>query len=260
MLLTVGPLQWPTDPAGPPVGADPGLWATAVATAVDVLWSRSGRQFGTRAATYRPQGLDWSAGYWDTLPVLFATWGGTWDWPINPPVNAISRRVLELPGPASAVTEVQTVDGAGVVTVVAPAAYRLDGNFLVRVDGNDWPVTQDLRANDGQANTWHVKYSRGNAVPAAGQTAAYLLAVQVLAALNGSKACTLPYNTTTVSRGGVTINRDALKGAKTTGVEAADRWLDAVNPQGLAQPPAIWTPDLPRGGRPYAGSTRPYGP
>ena len=89
----------------------------------------------------------------------------------------------------------------------------------------------------------------------AGQVAAGKLAAAWLKVLTGDpSSCKLPYNATTVTRGGVTVNRDITAALKTTGVEAADRWVASVNPQGLTRPPAVWSPDVPRNGRPYLGS------
>lgn len=255
MLLNEGALLWPTNPATAPPSTDPDVWARAVAEAVDYLWSATARTYGTRTATYRPQTLGCTAGYRDAVPYLYGLYGF-----VVPTLNGRadpSAAVLELPGPANSIAEVQLVDDVGTVTLPA-SSYRLDGNYLVRTDGIGWPRMQNLIADDGDANTWHVIYDRGAPVPPGGQIAAYELAIEWVKKLTGADGCKLPWNVTTVSRAGVTINRDITKMLTTTNVEAADRWVARVNPQGLQQQPSVWSPDIARNGRPYAGSGVPY--
>lgn len=266
MLLSEGALIWPLLPADQPPG-DPTLWGQACDGAVEWLWAATGRQFGTRPAVYRPAGLALSGAYYAAIPYLQSIYGPLLGqgWPFLGDPRASDRthrQVVELPGPAVAVSQVQLVDGAGAVTVLDPSLYRLDGNYLVRVDGSTWPTTQDLIANDGQANTWHVTYSRGAAVPTIGQVAAARLAGEWLKLLSGDASCKLPWNTTNVTRGGVTVQRqvDPTTARRVTGIELVDRWVATVNPAGLSRPGVVWSPDLARNAAPYAGAGLPYRP
>lgn len=265
MLINEDALAWPLLPAEAPAGADPELWAEATAAALEWLWSASGRQFGTRLATYRPAALALTAGYHDTIPYLQSLYGSLWGegWPFmgDPRAGSLaSVAVLELPGPAAAVDEVVTVDGAGVRTVVPSAAYRLDGNYLVRVDGTAWPTTQNTLSNDGAPNTWHVVYHRGVVPPVAGQVALGKLAAEWLKLIRGDATCKLPRNTTSVARAGVTVTRDATKTARQSGIELVDRWIETVNPNSLTRPPRLWSPDVTRNGHGYEGAALPYRP
>lgn len=265
MLTTEGPLAWPLLPPDPPAGADPTQWDSAQAAAVEWLWSASGRQFGTRSTTYRPATMALCAGYFDAVPYLQSIYGPLWGqgWPFagDPrETGRTLRQVVELPGPAVEVDAVQLVDGAGVLTTLTPADYRLDGNYLVRVDGSTWPSTQDTISDDGQPNTWHVVYSRGVIPPVAGQIAAAKLAAEWLKLITGDASCKLPRNTTAVARAGVTITRDPSKIARQSGIELVDRWIETVNPDGLTRPPRIWSPDTARNQPGYAGAAVPYRP
>lgn len=255
MLIADGTLEWPLLPEGVPEGYDPDRWAEAVSIAVEWLWRNTAQVYGTRTSTYRPQALVRSAIFYrDCLPYLQSIYGPLFGdgWPFlgdprNPSKTA--RQILELPFAAIAVTSV-TIDGLALDV----DAYRLDGNWLVRVDGDLWPTTQNLVANPGDPNTWSVTFTRGLAVPISGQVAAQRLAIQWYLFLGGDPKCRLPFNVTQVTRAGVTISRDILKALKTSGVELADRWVASVNPQGLQRPPTVWSPDVPRNGRPYMGS------
>lgn len=254
MQLVEGALSWPLLPAEQPdTATDDDVWAAAADAAVDWLWRNTAMMFGTRPVTYRPQALIRDGECWQAaLPYLQSVYStvlaGGWS------DRAAAMAVLELPGPVQAPVAEVRIAGA----VLDAGAYRLDGRYLVRTDGESWPTTQNLLADEGAADTWAVDYTRGRPVPVAGQVAAAQLAAAWYPAFAGEPGkCRLPYNATTVSRGGVTVNRDVLKALKTSGVQLADVWVASVNPSGAATPGGVWSPDLPRGGRPYHGSSVP---
>lgn len=149
---------------------------------------------------------------------------------------------VRLYGPAGEVTEVK-VDGV----VLDPTAYRLDtGARLVRVDGQGWPLCQDMAAPDSEPGTWSVTYTPGLPVDGLGAWAAGLLAGELVKACDGGD-CDLPPNVTQIVRNGVslTLGVGAFPGNK-TGIRAVDSWLEAVNPNGLVAPSYAWSPDIAR--------------
>lgn len=110
-------------------------------------------------------------------------------------------RAVPLAGrfPVLEVTEIK------IDAVVLPASsYRLDEfSRVVRVDGLQWPLSQDLAADpDADANTFVIRYTVGRAVPLDLQHAAALLACELKKACNG-QGCQLPDNVTRVVRDGL---------------------------------------------------------
>lgn len=259
MWLSEGPLTWPyvtgvCDMTA--LGLTTAQQTMVVANAVEWMWAHSGRFYGTRAAVYRPQSRGRGVPGWPGIGLQPVGAGGTAllmmgldeDWSVE------SDQTLELPGPA---VSVQSVEINGVT--VDPTLYRLDGRWLVRQDGQFWPRTQNMIAALGQQDTWAVHYTRGQPVSDFGVYATAMLicyfAKRVLAGLT----CDLPYNTTSVSRGGVAIARDkndaqGRASGKNSPVPAVDQWLEMVNPNNLQAQPKVWSPDTARNRRPYAGS------
>src|SRR3546814_14899634 len=62
-----------------------------------------------------------------------------------------------------------------------------------------------MGAAGGEADTWSILYNRGYPVPAGGQVAAGLLAVELAKAACGDKSCGLPQRVQAITRQGVTI-------------------------------------------------------
>jgi hypothetical protein len=239
MTISAGPVLWPMAPNCDAAGLDitPTQWADAQARAVEWCWALSGRFYGTRATVYRPAQLLLCQSAWPPfLASIYGPWPGA-EWNLSDPTR---QQVLELPRPAVSVTSVE-IDG----TAADPELYRLEGNFLVRQDGGQWPSRQNMIVPLGNLDTWAVSYVRGVPVPASGQYAAGVLACELGKQIAGGK-CRIAFNATTVTRAGVTINRDILNAARTTGVQEVDQWVASVNPQGLAREPSVWSPDVPR--------------
>lgn len=145
--------------------------------------------------------------------------------------------------PSAWVGEVVSVRVDGVV--VDPSKYRVDdGNVLVRTDGQAWPTTQDIAAEDTQAGTFSITYAPGRPVDTLGAYAAGLLACEFAKALT-SKPCALPKSATAITRQGVsmTLTPGAFpKGL--TGLHVVDAYILSVNPHALKTPPAVISPDL----------------
>lgn len=227
-LISASALDWPvTDgPCAFDDDVDPDRWEQAKAAAVAWLWALSGRQFGTTDVVYRPE---WSlpAGQARPCPPTPRPW-----------MDAPLLTRVPLPASAVSVTEV-LVDGQ----VVAPSAWLLERDMLIRVDGQGWPGWQDTTLPASQAGTWQVTYVRGKPVPAGGQVAAGVLACELIAAMSGGD-CRLPSNVQTVTRNGVTVNVNALQQLEATGLQEVDAWVVQVNPSRLRANPTVWSPDL----------------
>jgi len=147
-----------------------------------------------------------------------------------------------LPGPVLSVTSV-TIDGI----VLADTSYRVDNReILVRTDGECFPECQNMNLNGPAEGTFEVTYSRGKAVPLAGQIAAGLLACEFAKACAGQD-CGLPANLSSLARQGVEVTMidptDVLD-AGLTGVPNVDLWIRSVNPARLAQRPRVFSPDV----------------
>lgn len=156
--------------------------------------------------------------------------------------GCLGLREVRLYGQASSVSEVK-VDGV----VLDPSAYRLDpGGRLVRLDGEVWPLCQNLAAPDTEAGTWSVTYTPGAAVDGIGAYAAGVLAGEFVRACTGGE-CRLQANVTQIARNGVTmtLGLGAFPDGK-TGIREVDLYIERWNPYGHKSPPLVWSPDLAR--------------
>jgi hypothetical protein len=147
---------------------------------------------------------------------------------------------VALPSAVSAVDEV-LIDGE----VLAPSSYQLrPGGRLVRIDGERWPLEQDLNAPDTEPGTWSVTYVPGAPVDGLGAVCAGLLALEYAKALNGDD-CDLPTTVTQVVRLGVTMTLapGSFPEGK-TGIRIVDDYVTRWNPYGhLASPAAVYNID-----------------
>ncbi|WP_067671856.1 hypothetical protein [Nocardia miyunensis] len=215
----------------------------AIDTAVVVLWSFTGRQFGCCPVTVRPcvrnedRPLAWLPG-WMWFPELD---GGVWRNVVcgcGPSCRVTGPGVVHLPGPVCEVTAV-TVDGAQIDS----NAYVLEGDRLYTRLGR-WPE-QNLRVPAGSPGTWSVEYLQGVAPPAGADQMVGLLAREFWNACTGEK-CRLPKRVESVSRQGVSVKLSdpaALFDRQQTGIPEIDMWVAAVNPHHLSAPSAVSSPD-----------------
>lgn len=230
---------------------DQALWLAST-----FLWGATGRRFGSCPVTIRPvrtrtwepiqyqtfavtpgaQGLNQPGG-----PYLF---GGKW---FNAGCNTACcgnrECALVLQGPVSGVEDV-LVDGE----VVSPSAYRVDVSrgvyLLVRVDGECWPICQNLTADVTEPGTFEVTYDLGTPVPPALQIATGLLACEYAKSLTGG-ACALPARMTQLTRQGVSVEvapPDPENGM--TGIKIVDDIVTVLNPSRRHSPPRVMSPDL----------------
>jgi len=216
--------------------------ATFEGMAAEFLWNWTLRQFGICSVALRPCRADCVS--WTTFfgggPFPRGIGGPGRSWPYLIDGKWFNQRgcgcrgsctcavpnSLELPGPVSAVTEV-LIDG----DVLAPAAYRLDGNLLIRLDGETWPSCQSLELPATEDGTWQITYDRGQEVPAGGQIAAGLLACELAKAACHDSTCQLPQRLQTVTRQGVTLAMiDKFEGLDKgrTGLWLVDSWVASV--------------------------------
>lgn len=145
---------------------------------------------------------------------------------------------FKLPGPVQSVDEV-LIAGA----TLAPAAYRVSGrNGLQRVDGDRWPLGQDLTSDPADPTSdptgccgpaWSVTYQWGEAPPIAGQMMCRELLRELIGALTGCADCRLPWAGAvhSVSRNGTNVSYGSLLDKLPlgyVGLADVDLWLDTV--------------------------------
>ena len=212
----------------------------AMATAF--LWNWTGKRFGLCEVEVRPQRQDCygatyrgaagttssGSGSQPWQPVLL---GGEW---FNIGCGSCGDRCgcssvssIRLPGPVDSIESV-TVDGE----VLPVDAYRVDNRkILVRQDGGEWPVCNDLGKPPTEPGTWQVVYNQGVPVPRGGQVAAGVLACEFAKAVCQSNDCRLPQRIQTVTREGVTVGvLDPFDGIDLgrTGIWLIDSWVASV--------------------------------
>lgn len=236
--------------------------AYAVSLAGQTMRLLTGFRVGGCPITVRPCQSGCTESTWQTYPVVGFTGSTPW-FPVNlggqwlniwcghsGGCGCSATHEVALYGPASLVTEVK-VNG----DVLDPSAYRLDpGGRLVRVDGEGWPLCQNLDAPDTEDGTWSVTYHTGLPVDGIGALAAGALAGQYVRACSGSD-CDLPKTVTQIVRNGVTVTMapGAFPNGK-TGIKTVDAYLERWNPSGDRRPrSSAWSPDVARP-RPVAGS------
>lgn len=246
----------PEDPDdNPPIYTDVQK-ARACALAAQSLRMLTAYRVGGCPITVRPAGRACREQTWRTYPVSGSgstPWqpvdlGGTW---LNIGCGhdsacgcgALAQINL---GQASAVLAVK-VDGV----VLDPSAYRLDptGGRLVRLDGEGWPLCQNLAAPDTEEGTYSVTYQRGAVVDGLGAFAAGVLAGEFVRACSGGE-CRLPDNIVRLVRNGVemTLGAGAFPDDR-TGIREVDAYLDRWNPYRHKIAPMVWSPDLARNRR-----------
>lgn len=218
----------------------------ALEIASEILWAKSGRQFGECSITLRPCREDCWGGTWP----FFDRWnqyGSRWPYPYNYAgqwfnlgcggcPGSCSCTVLhsvELPGPVNTVVEVK-VDGTPLVT----GAYTVyDHRTLLRIDGEPWPLCNDLNLADTEVGTWSVTFTVGTTVPKSGQMAVAELTREIALACIGDGMCALPTPVATLVRQGVTMNfldPNVVFADGKIGLTRSDLFLSTFNPAGIA--------------------------
>lgn len=215
--------------------------------ASEVLYVRSNRYWpGVCERTVRPDlgnrqlwwaGTPGASSPWTDLPWwagAAAPYGSRWF-----ACNQANLTRFKLPGPVQGIDEILV---AG--TVLNRAAYRIVGrNAVQRVDGERWPLGQDLTGDPADpaaaddsgccGPAWSVTYDWGEAPPASGQLMCSSLLRELIAALTGCAECRFPWAgaVATVTRKNTTINYQSLLDkfpAGYVGLADVDLWLDTV--------------------------------
>lgn len=242
------------------LGIDVGILNAAAAAASDVLFELSGRKFpGLCRAEIRPSAMPHGWGVsqmmqWYALMVgttYLGAGSGYWGWGMcagGDHGGCTSHRQIDLGVYPIAVVHAVTVDG----TVLDPSAYRVDDNrWLVRLDGEVWPMCQNLNAANGSAGTWSVDVEWGEPVPQAGMDAAVSLALEMSKARTNN-ANLLPQRVTNITRLGVSwtiLDPMAFLKEGKTGLYDVDLFLSAFNPYGQRERPRVLSPDTARRSR-----------
>ncbi|UXE04396.1 head-to-tail adaptor [Mycobacterium phage Funsized] len=212
----------------------------AAQLAVTIMWSLSGRQFGTIDQTARPCRVPMrdvtTWGGRGTVPILY---GHTWITELcgcAGACNLSGPNAAHLPGPVAEVTEVK-ING-----VVLPAnVWTVEGNVIYRRDA-PWP-RQDLNRPLGDLGTWGVTYRKGIPVPEGVDQLTGSLAKEFLTAIaDDVTRCRLPRTVTVANRQGITYRAydpAVIYASGKTGLPEVDMWLASVNPNALAAAPTV---------------------
>lgn len=222
---------------------DEALIADAISLASEVLYGLTGEQFGGLCEqTFRPcaRRRCWAGRrrVWNQ-PTGSAFNGASCACPLERPCGCARLHRVELPAwPVAAVLQV-LVDGVE----LDPSAYRVDEErWLVRLDGDGWPVCQDLEAAGDQPDTFQVTVTAGVERPPGGRIAAAKYACELARSWCGQE-CDLPGRVTAVTRQGVTYSFDSsarLVAEGRVGLASVDAWVRSVNGgDGQLQAPAL---------------------
>lgn len=196
---------------------------------------------------------------------IYEEWGadqrrrieGRWPWRLWPACGCQTGRrcghttldEITLGGePVISVTEVR-IDGS----VLSSDAYRIDDNrWLVRIDGQDWPTSQDLAADPAtDDDTFQVEFTYGADPPVDGKHAAAVLACELYKAAQPEDLgeCRLPRRLQSLTRQGVDmVVSDTMEfvGEGRTGLPEVDFFIQSANPHQLRRNATVLTPDIGR--------------
>jgi hypothetical protein len=246
-----------------------------ILVASQYLWSMTGRRIGPSCPiTVRPCRKACGETYW---PLNFwpAGWRGfPWIPYVGRDGNMYNASLcgcrtechcgpemceIRLRGP---VYDIVSVDLDG--TVISPTTYHVyDGERLVRLnpsplpdgqDANCWPTCQNLTAAPGSQDTFTVTYRTGLEVPTIGVAAVSALAAHFIRGCGDGCGCGVGtrQNLQRLTRQGVELefaDPQELFDDGRTGIEIVDFFIRTMNPQGLASPLRVLSPDAPKYGK-----------
>lgn len=232
-----------------------GVQSAAITWATTILWAATGRRFSLCDQIVRPCGRErgshppawiwghfWAGGSW--IPYIGAD--GLWrNCGCSGFCSCKPSCEVWLPPPVASVSEVQ-VDGV----IVNAANYRVDNEqWLVRTDGECWPLCGDLDVDSGEG-FFQVKYAKGIDPPDVLLNAAGILACEYAKACGAANGdCRLPGRMVNLVRQGVTVQTvapDTLLMMGLTGINEVDQVIRALNPHKLTGRTRIMSPDWPR--------------
>lgn len=164
--------------------------------------------------------------------------GGRWlnVW-ASPPGDTTSS--ITFPQTIAAIESI-VIDGE----VLSPSAYRVDnGTLLVRQDGGQWPVCQDMSKPVGQEGTWTVEFWVGKKPDLIDNIAAGILAEEYFKAITGAKGCRLPKGVRSIARQGVSYDIEVdMFERGLTGIHEVDMATARHNPNRMRTQPRIVRP------------------
>lgn len=216
--------------------------------ASEVLFVRSGRQFGTRTVTVRPC-RSCSCGH-DSARRRIGEQG--WSTPAWSSASCCTCGPEQLTLGLGAIIDVVTVKIDG-VTLTEGVDFRLDeGTYLVRLPAagtttkRTWPTWQRIDLADTEDDTFSVTVLLGPAVPQMGVLAAAELACKLSGMVEDS--CTDPPNATAKTRQGVSYDlvsfAEALVNGSLGGLPLCDLFLGTFNPHKLARRARVLFPPV----------------
>lgn len=219
-------------------------WQELLMRASELLWMLSGRRwYGggcTETAVLRAWPPQQGRGDWP----YHRSWGRCGCWADRGHLEILDGYVhhhsaqgvyaIQLPrSPITNITAV-TIDG------VAFTQYEMHRNgWIERTDGQAWDVC---------SGTTSITYQFGEPPPRGGKQATIELAYELGREQVGDADCRLPTNVVSITRQGVTIQRQSateFQQLYRTGIPSVDRWLAAVNPESRPTHGRVWSPDLP---------------
>lgn len=226
----------------------------AVEAASEVLWERTGHQFGTCSQVLRPCRRDCWESTWQTPWWNGIGWPSTWSsyasadyalwWAADcgrcsGGCSCNEADTLVIPDPVQSITNV-TVDGVTLLPLESWVLY--DNKLLVRTDGERWPMCQDWTIPVTGVGAWSITASFGLPVPTSGQFAVAELAREFVAWCNGEE-CAIPYNASSVTRQGVSWSMPSVTDEDLLGMPMVTMFLNTFNPHGLRDRARAWNPD-----------------
>lgn len=200
-----------------------------------ILYLLSGKRYGVRTETIRPAYTNSCLSLTDYISLSER---------VGFPISSFGGQpesVVRLKGP---VQEIQSVIVDGVE--LDPEEYVVfDSRYLVRVNGEHWPLNQRIQTASTQSGTFSITYQWGQPVPEGGKLAAHVFATELAKYVNKDGSA-LPDRTVSITRQGVSqtvLDPSDFVKEQRVGLYLVDTWIGSVNPSGLRRRPTITNPD-----------------
>lgn len=227
-----------------PTGAE-SVSGSAVQTATETLWRKTGQRFGTCTEVLRPCASDCFDNQLPNGVLPFSlryprpyNYRGMWfnlgcgGCPGTCSCTVVHEAVL--PAPVASIEQVK-VDGV----ILNPSEYRVDDQRLLVRLGERWPQCNDLNKADTEVGTWSVSATFGETVPEGGRLAVGELATEIIKAMLCDETCALPVGVQTIVRQGVTqtfFDPDRIFGQDRLGLYFSDLFIRTWNPANINRP------------------------
>lgn len=228
--------------------ADPAQKTNAINVATAIMHARTGRQFGPCEVKVRPcgsepcggGGLAWWGAMWNGNLWTPYIWEGVWYNCGCPGMCSCEPdQRIRLDGP---VTDVIEVTLAGVP--YDPATYRVDDyQWLIRENGERWPMCPNMNNSSGGENVLEVTYLKGPLVPADVLYATGVLACEIIKLCKGDASCQFSSRVVAMSRQGVDFQFEpitSILAAGLTGITIVDNVIQNYNPARLPYRPRVF--------------------